>query len=57
MKILGMIKLDYGEVWPLARAVIPQESFLASKVPPHECSMILITANGEIKNVKIRAAG
>lgn len=40
-----MIKLDYSEVWPLARAVVPQESFLASKVTPHEC-MILITANG-----------
>jgi len=43
MNILGMIKLDYSEVWPLGRAVIPQESFLASKVTPHECSTILIT--------------
>lgn len=46
MNILEIIKLYSSEVWPLARAVIPQERFLASKVIPHACSVILITANG-----------
>lgn len=46
MNILGKIKLDYSEVCLLVRAAVSQKSFLASKVTPHECSMILITANG-----------